>query len=352
VQDFRNVRAVRDLAEIGQASKPKGFIGMVYADGNSVGRLIEELLETPDHYAEFAQALFDANKTAVFEALAENLHTSKIERKKVKQIRVHPFEILGIGGDDVLLILPAHAALKIACAIAAKVEAHLPQYHLKGDEPGAGGYTWERVQRCRGVSPAHQCAVSMSVGVVLADAHTPVFYLEELASQLLKSAKRRAKWLRRNYNYCGGTVDFLSLKSTTMISSTIEQFRSQAFSRSHGRLYARPYTIAEMEALLDSIRALKASGFPRNQLYRLRESLGVSKEQSTVDYLYFLSRDDRTRSAREMIEKKWSPTESRLPHPWRVQLEDKDQRETIWHDLVELYDFVATKEEEHGEGKD
>jgi len=352
--DFQKVLAVRNLNDIGQASQPSGFVGVIYADGNNIGQLLEEL-KTPDHYATFAEEVYKATEGAVFEAIAENLKTRKIQREKIGEILVHPFEILSIGGDDVLLIVPADYALLVACAIARKVEGKLrdldlPLFQLE-DELGAKGYDWEKAQRCRGAQD-RPCKVSMSVGVVLADAHTPIFYLEDLAEQLLKSAKRRAKWLKREHHYYGGAIDFLSLKSTTMISGTIKQFREDALTHEHERLYARPYTIAETEALLKSIRALKNSGFPRNQLYRLRESLRQSKEQSMIDYLYFLSRDEKTREARGKIEWLWSPLENRLPHPWRVQLEDGEKRETIWHDLVELYDFVHERKEEHAGDQD
>jgi CRISPR-associated protein Cmr2 len=341
---IQNIHAADDLGEIGQAATPEGFIGVVYADGNNMGGLLEEL-RTPVEYSQFADAVYEATKDAVFEALMRRLSPIEATDERGRRRRIYPFEILSIGGDDFFLIVPAHVALPIACDIAKAVEEKLrnhPLFKLKD------GYVWEQAQRCKkDGEPPPQCKVSLSAGVVLADAHTPVFYLEELAGQLLKSAKRRAKWLKRERNYYGGTVDFLALKSVTMISGTVEEFRQAALTPRHGRLYARPYTIAEMEALLESIKSLKTANFPRNQLYRLRESLRRSREQSTIDYLYFLSRDKDVQKARGDIEKKWTPSNEALPHPWRKQLEDDKQWETIWHDLVELWDFVSKEEGNH-----
>jgi CRISPR-associated protein Cmr2 len=57
-----NVLAVaNDLEEIGQASNPKGFIGVIYADGNNMGQLLENL-RTPMEYADFAEAVYKANR--------------------------------------------------------------------------------------------------------------------------------------------------------------------------------------------------------------------------------------------------------------------------------------------------
>jgi len=343
-----------DLGEIAQVATPDGFIGVVYADGNNMGALIERKLTTPSKYAHFAITVFDALQDAVFSALAKHLRTASVTSERGAKRLVHPFEILSIGGDDLFLIVPAHAALPIACEVAKLTEECL----RTDDLLRAGGYSWSDAQRCAqppDTLTISQCEVSLSVGVVLADAHTPVFYLEELANQLLKSAKRRAKWLKRERKYYGGTIDFLALKSVTMISGTVDEFRKAALTREDKRfrIYAGPYTITEMESLLASVRSLKSADFPRSQLYRLSESLRKSKEQSTVDYLYFLSRGDKVPEARGKIEQKWTPNSSQvLAHPWRRQLEEEDRWETIWHDLVELYDFVPEEEQNHAQHHD
>src|SRR5205085_9900442 len=144
-----------------------------------------------------------------------------------EKVLVHPFETLGIGGDDLILIVPAHVALPLACDIAGEVERGLlesdPAFEQPRDDGDGPTYNWAEVQRCRGEAPPRQCKVSLSAGVVIADSHTPIFYLEQLAGQLLKSAKRRAKSLRQRREYFGGTLDFISLKSVTTLSGTIDQ---------------------------------------------------------------------------------------------------------------------------------
>lgn len=332
-----NVAPPEDLGEIGAAAQPEGFVGVIYADGNNMRGLIEKKLKTATDYREFAEQVYAATKGAVFDAIAASFG---------RQSAPYPFEILSIGGDDLFLIVPAHTALPVACDIAKMVEDRLRGERLF---EVAQGYEWPRVQRCAGASPSSQCEVSLSVGVVLADAHTPVFYLEDLASQLLKTAKRRAKRLKREHGYYGGTVDFLALKSVTMITGSVEQFRAAALTRNDERLYARPYTVAEMELLLESVRRLKAADFPRSQLYRLRESLRSGRGRSTVDYLYFLSRGAQGRGAdlretRREIEGFWTSDNQPQPHPWRSHLReharDEHNWETVWLDIAELYDFV------------
>lgn len=344
-------RAVRDLGEIAQASEPQGYIGVVYADGNEMGRLLERL-DTPSTYRRFAESVYRATQDATFAALATSLRPAEVKREGSPDgVLVHPFEVLSIGGDDLLLIVPAHVALPIACDIAEDVERSLPNADpmFRREE----SYAWEDVQRCRGgVEADAQCKVSLSAGVVIADAHTPIFYLQELVTQLLKSAKARARWLAQNHNYFGGTIDFLSLKSVTALSGRVEDFRDQAMTVDGRRLYARPYTLAEARALIETVKALMAAGLPRGQLYRLRDSLKSGLLPSTVDYRYFLSRDANINAARLKIEEMWTRVGAQRPqHPWLERPDSKGDLETIWPDVAELYDFVP-QEETDARGQD
>ncbi len=108
-----------DLSEIGSASDPKRYIGVIYADGNNIGRLMATLA-TPDIYHQVSRALSDVAQQAVFEALADHLRPITIDGRLV-----HPFEILAIGGDDLLIVVPGHKALDIAIAIARFFEHEL-----------------------------------------------------------------------------------------------------------------------------------------------------------------------------------------------------------------------------------
>lgn len=365
VGNVREPDAARDLNEIGQASSPRGFVGFVYADGNDMGRLLQSL-DTPSDYATFAKGVSDALQEATFAALAKHLSPAWVEREKhPEKVLIHPFEILGIGGDDLILIVPAHVAVQLACEIAGGVERRLLETDATFELPQKDGPAWAEVQRCRGKAEdpqrkdeAPQCKVSLSAGVVIADAHTPIFYLEQLADQLLKSAKRRAKLLRQR-RYFGGTLDFISLKSVTTLSGTVEQFRRSALTdgeprRGERHRYARPYTLAEARALVKTIEILKRADFPRGHLYRLNESLRDGEIPSTVDYRYFLSRDGKLAAARKEIEEMWPPTGAApQASPWRERLRPRGESEpgvkleTIWPDVAELYDFVPGGEEEY-----
>ena len=86
-------------------------------------------IRTAKEYQKFSQDVDNATKYAVFQALADNLHPRELQGiTKDSKSRlengdfIHPFEIITIGGDDVILIVPADKALEIAQAIGENFE--------------------------------------------------------------------------------------------------------------------------------------------------------------------------------------------------------------------------------------
>ncbi len=333
-----DIVAPQDLNEIGQASEPAGFIGIVYADANNMGAALEAL-RTPSDYASFARDIFETNQREVFRALGRYLQPTQVKRKKrqgkMTDTWIHPFEILSIGGDDPFLIVPAHVALSIAHQIARNFEKHLATLELFYYPKT---YSNRDVHRC--VIDANdtqmQSDIALSAGVLLADAHTPIFFLQELVEQLLKSAKTRAKMLQVHH-YRGGTIDFMALKSMTMITSALKDFRDSTYCVGSDRLISRPYTLVELDKLLDTVRALKQSRFPRSQLHALRNALSQGRLASTVDYLYFSQRlsPDNRQHLRKVLDDRWCRGQAA---PWRKM--DDESWETVLFDILELYDFV------------
>ena len=117
-----DVKEARSLREIGDASEPKGFVAYLYADGNNMGGYIQKI-KTPQKYQQFSKDIFEATEKAVYQALAQHLDPylykpdAQSTRKNKEPVWIHPFEILTIGGDDVMLIVPANKALEIAKTI-------------------------------------------------------------------------------------------------------------------------------------------------------------------------------------------------------------------------------------------
>ncbi|MEL6326251.1 MAG: type III-B CRISPR-associated protein Cas10/Cmr2, partial [Cyanobacteria bacterium J06626_23] len=266
--------------------------------------------------------------------------------------------IVAVGGDDVLLIVPADKALEVVTTLCKTFEEK-----LKHKYPAKQGYKPKSAYRYHPESmpEEHQSQgqLSMSAGMLITAQNTPFYYAEDLTSQLMKSAKKRAKSLKKNVHYYGGTVDFLVMRSVTMISSDVAQFRKQGLTNTQAghrlKQYAAPYTLYELEALLETAQALKAAEFPRSQLYQIRSLLERGKQTAILNYRYFRLRLASKAAQQELetiFEKGWCyPRDERNGGnlaPWMSYKEkdplDKTQErtayETLWRELVDLYPFI------------
>ncbi len=373
------VKEALSVREIGDASIAKRFIAYIYADGNNMGGYIQKEIKNPEDYQKFSRDIFDATEKSVYASLTKHLEPHKLnpslqaERKSEEEIWIHPFEILTIGGDDVMLIVPADKALAIAKTIGEEFERILLS---KGERYQSDQiYNPKIVHRYHSqekITTDKQCTLSMSTGVLITAEDTPIYYAEKLTNQLLKSAKKLAKDLKKSH-YSGGTVDFLVMKSVNMISSNITEFRTNGLTKlGQGqqklKLYAAPYTLHELGGLLKAVQTLIDAEFPKSQLYQIRSLLEQSKQTAILNYRYFrvrLTNKEAQKLLQDEFEKKWC-----LPKdennggnlaPWmslneeekekecedknkkikdkKTQIDDKVTYETIWRDLVDLYPF-------------
>lgn len=352
----QNVRAASDVDTIGASSKR--YIGLIYADGNNIGRLIATI-QKPENYHMVSQVLSSVAQTAVFEALAKHLKPTTLHQRHSEEY-LHPFEILAIGGDDLFIIVPGNQALEIALTIGNLFEAMLTQKfdELKLELPCSQRVFSRYAPRSETVDPITMPlpSVGLSTGVIIAQDSMPIFFLRDLVDELLKNAKKLAKHHAQDKTtpFFGGAIDFMALKSTTMVTDTIKGFRKAALGDgSPRRLTARPYSWHEFAGLLDTVRALKKANVPRSQLYRIRSVLGNDNGggilTSVMEYLYTRSRlpNNVEKTLVEHIEYNWchSPRfpDRRLGVPPWMPLGEHNY-ETIWTDLLEIYDFVCEKE--------
>ncbi|MEH2411423.1 type III-B CRISPR-associated protein Cas10/Cmr2 [Nostoc sp.] len=374
----RDVKIAQTLTHVSNASK--GFLGYIYADGNNMGGYIQKIRK-PEEHKEFSRDIDLATRYAVYQALADNLHPHTLKHLNDEESElgngdiIHPFEIITIGGDDILIVVPANKALEISQMIAERFENILLkkinlveiQPHIQEKRCILGNYKYKfdkpfephKIHRYQpSKAERSECKLSTSIGVLITAINTPIYYAKELIEQLLKSAKERAKKLK-NVGYHGGTVDFLTLKSVTMIASSVKEFREQALTKKtpqNLRLYAAPYTLHELRGLLTSIAALKKAKFPKSQLYQIRSLLERGKHTAILNYRYFRVRLKQGKSELENdFEKAWCPPKNENNGgnlaPWMYDdgsLEDDKSGyplyETIWRDMVDIYEFVEESE--------
>jgi CRISPR-associated protein Cmr2 len=317
----RKVHVARDLTEIGAAcqGRKRGYIGFIYADGDSVGRYVQTR-RTMYEYREASRLINQATWLAVVKALATNLSVARVTLSELKKEGpIHPFEIITVGGDDVLLIVPGHAALPVAITLSEEFEQNVRQVV---DDP-----------------------LRMSLGVVIADDHNPVRLLRDLAEDLLK---RSAKPHSRETGQAA--IDFHVLRSQAMLGGTVSQARERfpylvEADREQLRLTGRPYTRAQVAAMWEALKALKHKGFPNSQLHALAENLPVGRGPSTLFYLYQSVRLQKIGfdNLHQTLQAAARRMATAHPAPWFYPSQSNaewDFETPLW-DVADLYDFVA-----------
>lgn len=356
-----SLEEARSLKEVGNTSK--GFVAYIYADGNNMGGYIQKIT-TAQEYQRFSQVVSEATEKSVFYALAHHLRPHTLhgiddgETQGRDGKTVHPFEILTIGGDDVMLIVPAHKALEIAKTLSEEFERLLLAKDPDLFEVAIQDSTeaLKKTHRyCPDKAQPSQCGLSMSTGVLITADNTPIYYAENLTNQLLKSAKRKAKDLKQAEQYCGGTIDFLVMKSVTMLSSKVGEFRESGLvidGKPKLKLYGAPYTLHEIGGLLETAKALKKAEFPRTQLYQIRSLLERGKHTAMLNYRYFRVRlaQDKQDGLADAFETAWCQPKDQDNNgnlaPWMsLQEESGTTYETIWRELIDLYPFIDEQEQ-------
>jgi len=322
-----------DLSDIGAAARGKksGYIGFIYADGDEVGDYVQSQT-TMQEYHNASDQLATITRESVFRALADSLTCRRITRKKAdkpdeeEKVGLVPFEIITIGGDDVLLIVPADAALEVARRMSQNFSEVIA-----------------------GVEREDERALTMSVGVVIAQHHTPVSTLRDLAGQLLKHGSKVRRRQTKEDGDPESCVDFLVLKSQAMLGSTLGELRSEPpylIKRAGEKLLLthNPYTLSELEYLLNDLKDLRASGFPTSQLHLLASTLQKGRYAATLFYQYQIARLQKVNDEQAQIlidlGQRWSPTHSVDPVPWSRTHTRGAKYQTALADLAELYDFA------------
>ncbi|MCS7224040.1 MAG: phosphohydrolase [Armatimonadetes bacterium] len=245
------VKEEKGIGEIGarpedldQLAGPEGKIALLYADGNNMGDLLR-WVSHPDDFQKVSSALINGTKDALFRGLFETFGPERLSESPL------PFEIIAIGGDDLVVVTRASAGWLLALRVLQNFQNH-PQIRQI-----------IQILNLPGTVP-----LTMSAGLVIADVKYPVRFLFDLATGLLRKAKSLAKQQPE------GTLCHLWLRDPVVsenpddILQPLFHFQTEQIRYS---LTARPYTVKEGFSLLEQAKVL--ASFPSSQRRLIAESL-------------------------------------------------------------------------------
>ncbi len=337
----------QDLSEIGQACQSrKGYVGYIYLDGDEMGKVFSQI-ETKEQAKALSGTLENAAHNSVMSALAKHLHPAKIqpsesraetgdetpqEAIKAGTVRIHPFEIITIGGDDLILIVPADVAIPLACEIS--------QSFQTGMDIG--------IRKNPILTPLAGKPFTLSGGVVLADDHNPVRALQDLA-KVLKSSAKQARHNLPEGEPQEGYLDFIALMGTDMPDRDLIQSRKlypyhlqQPGQPRPVTLLGRPYPVSRLADAWPELKTLKAANFATTQMALLAQKLLEGVQLSGLFFEYQRARDKsgaftHLEAAMRILQN--APD----THLWQVFTPQHSQgirAQTVLWDIAEIYSLI------------
>jgi len=134
----------------------ENYIAVVYGDGNNIGGIIQQFKQITQ-MMKFSRNVKNISEKAVFEAMGKH--------------NIDKFEIVGLGGDDIFIIIPGKKAIQYAVTL-------IDLYNKESAET----LSEDKTQKS-----------TLSVGVAIGKTKMPINILLEVAKGELKKAKHLSK---------------------------------------------------------------------------------------------------------------------------------------------------------------
>jgi hypothetical protein len=265
-----------DLSSIAEVDS-SNQIALIAADGNRLGQTVQSIGDL-DTYRAFSDGVGEMVTRSVFAALAR--HAPPRAPSKGGKARL-PWEIIFLGGDDILLAVASDLAVPLAQAISEEVS--IRSRHLFDE------------------LDLERDFLSLATGIAIGDATVPIGVLRSLASDLEKSAKKRtyqAAEAGREVH----TVDFhrITAQGTTTLSAIRNrELRPRRYhQQAEAQLTMRPFTTAELQRVHETARRWQSAGLPTSKIQYLREHLFESPAEATRAWTHVVGRSSATEKRR------------------------------------------------------
>ncbi len=327
------------MTAIGECSPWHNYVGLVYADGNSMGQIVQAL-DRPETLRCFSQIVDKSIRAACYSGLDVVVDT-EVKRTRYAvgrddRLESLPADILLLGGDDLLVVVPASRALEFAQRVTDEFERQTHQRITALPDEN---------MRCFFQRWLGDTGFTISCGVAIAKSTYPFYLSLDLAEDLLRSAKRRM--LPETPSGVGtersaARIDFHVVAGAS--SHVLDHVRRDTYQVDKSPRTLRPMTTDQIELLRTAVHKLRRVNFPRSKLHEL-EDAALLKEQNLatrrIRDIFARSRHGSEHSQRHAL---WTAVKILCPEnhtfefPWFLR---EDQKLSCIPDLVDAYDLFG-----------
>ncbi len=237
-----------DFSWLAARSIRKGYAGLVYMDGDAMGRVIKSIAH-PDHYRVFSKVVDESLRAAVGKVIGA--YREKWRNRREDRL---PADVLLLGGDDLVMVTTADLALPMAIGISAEFRsATASEFSAKGMK----------------IEGLDQKGLTVSAGVAFFKDRQPFRVVLEQAESLLRSAKRA----RAEAKADEGFVDFADVSQSRFVA--LEDVRRIGQGIGSGtELTCWPRSASRAEAFLESARSVVEAGVTKGRINQLAAVAG------------------------------------------------------------------------------
>lgn len=315
-----------------------GEIAVIYADGNKIGRILSQATGPAD-YRSIAEQLELATRASTFWALTKTLKAHKIANPKIL-----PFEILTLGGDDVVIIIDAalgftfaylflEAFSKFTFPLASQLGRHQQETSLIKASDRENTKVDE---------------ITASLGMVICHYAYPIRFAMQLATQLLKDfAKRKSGTNKGNQS----AIDYIILTgsdvyTTPRLPKSMYRGRWTNKIGKYPQLSIRPLSLSEYQVVLQQtnqlLQMIERKIIGRSQLYQLQREFtaGFRRGRNFLTYLIARLSSSKQQVLEDFFQNNTSPDGFPMDFGWIQDGAETPRSPLI--DWIELTNFFLT----------
>lgn len=252
------------------------YVGLLVADGNRLGRRLQDANYLPGAVEVQGQALTACSAglrramvRSIATAVADNFELLRRPQPLARRACLPVMPLL-VGGDDAMLLFPAAGAVNVGADLISEFR------RWTGADEGVNDFLGG--------------PLSLSAGVALAHHDFPMYTLHEVAEELLREAKRTSALVLSKLGEERGTLDFWRLSSS--MTGTLGAQRAALVQQEMGangpvwrRRTCRPYVekapvaFPSLEDFLHCVEQLHRGQLPRRRLHRARDWFKLEPHQ-------------------------------------------------------------------------